>query len=213
MPSTSYESLSKRFLNPDAFPPWVPQRESPGVATAMCVCTCVCVHPHSMDDHLPPEDLEEVLWFLVLDHADLDRSTSVLVIQCHCVYGCSAALILGRGGGGGGGGVNIRSQCDLTKLGHFSTPLLVAFPLLSHAVPLLCPTPIPPLTTCAPPPSLPSQPVPHPHPSPHNLCPTPTPPLTACAPPPPLPSQPVPHPHPSPHSLCPTWVDSCPSQK
>ena len=64
------------------------------VATAVWGCS----HTHSMDDHLPPEDLQKVLRLLVLDHAHLDRCPTVLVVQGHCVQGCSTALILGRGG-------------------------------------------------------------------------------------------------------------------
>ena len=56
-----------------------------------------------MDDHFPPEDLQEVLWFLVLDHPHLDRCTTVLVVQCYCVHGCSSTLILGEGQGEGQG--------------------------------------------------------------------------------------------------------------
>ena len=49
---------------------------------------------HSVDDHFPLEDLQEMLWFLVLDHTHLNRCTSILVIQCHSVQGGSSSLIL-----------------------------------------------------------------------------------------------------------------------
>lgn len=75
-------------------------RNTRGATGDTSVATAVwgCSHTHSMDDHLPPEDLQKVLRLLVLDHAHLDRCPTVLVVQGHCVQGCSTALILGRGG-------------------------------------------------------------------------------------------------------------------
>lgn len=62
----------------------------------------VLVHPvleatgsaSRVDHHAPPEDEQEVIWFLVLDDTDLDRSTPKFVVKMNGTQCCCSSLIL-----------------------------------------------------------------------------------------------------------------------